>query len=162
MYRYGRARFVSLMPKAWLCMSDSDRARLRRARVPGRPPFRLRASGSRPALCAKHVVCGLKTVGFHIVCPEARQASAALSALRNKLYRNNARAIAKMLRTGWFSSVDMKSREAQGICATIIVIGRAWALFETYPICKGRLPWFSSLKGCVSGREYVALCHYPG
>jgi transposase len=45
---------------------------------------------------------------------EARQVNAALSAMRNKTDRNDARGIAQVLRTGWFSPVHMKSREAHG------------------------------------------------
>lgn len=45
---------------------------------------------------------------------EARQVNAALSAMRNKTDKNDARGIAQVLRTGWFSPVHMKSREAHG------------------------------------------------
>lgn len=45
---------------------------------------------------------------------EARQVSAALSAMRKKTDKTDAKGIAHILRTGWFSPVHMKSREAHG------------------------------------------------
>lgn len=62
----------------------------------------------------QYLFYGLKAEGFDVVCMEARQVSAALSAMRNKTDRNDARGIAQILRTGWFSPVHMKSREAHG------------------------------------------------
>ncbi|WP_246139374.1 IS110 family transposase [Phaeobacter marinintestinus] len=50
---------------------------------------------------------------------EARQVSAALSAVRNKTDKNDARGIAQILLTGWFSPVHMKSREAHNIRALL-------------------------------------------
>jgi transposase len=62
---------------------------------------------------------GLKAEGFDVVCMEARQAKAELSAMRNKTDKNDARGIAQVLRTGWFSPVHMKSREAHGVRALL-------------------------------------------
>ena len=66
---------------------------------------------------SQHLYYGLKAKGFEVVRREARQVSAALSAMRNKTDRNDARGIAQILRTGWFSPVHMKSREAPGVRA---------------------------------------------
>jgi len=63
---------------------------------------------------SQHLFHGLTGEGFDVVCMEARQVNAALSAMRNKTDRNDARGIAQVLRTGWFSPVHMKSREAHG------------------------------------------------
>jgi len=63
---------------------------------------------------SQHLFFGLQAEGFDVVCMEARQVNAALSAMRNKTDRNDARGIAQVLRTGWFSPVHMKSREAHG------------------------------------------------
>jgi transposase len=63
---------------------------------------------------SQHLFFGLQTEGFDVVCMEARQVNAALSAMRNKTDKNDARGIAQVLRTGWFSPVHMKSREAHG------------------------------------------------
>ncbi|MGD9713225.1 MAG: transposase, partial [Thermomicrobiales bacterium] len=51
----------------------------------------------------------LKAHGLPIVCLEAAHARAALSAMRNKTDRNDARGLAHILRTGWYRSVHIKS-----------------------------------------------------
>ena len=63
---------------------------------------------------SQHLFFGLTSEGFDVVCMEARQVNAALSAMRNKTDKNDAYGIAQVLRTGWFSAVHMKSREAHG------------------------------------------------
>jgi len=55
---------------------------------------------------------GLQAAGFEVICMEARQVSAALSAMRNKTDRNDARGIAQILRSGWYSRVYVKSMES--------------------------------------------------
>lgn len=68
---------------------------------------------------SQYVFFGLQAEGFDVVCMEARQVKAALSAMRNKTDRNDARGIAQVLRSGWFSPVHMKSRETHGIRALL-------------------------------------------
>ena len=68
---------------------------------------------------SQHLFFGLQAAGFDIVCMEARQVSAALSAMRNKTDKTDAKGIAQILRTGWFSPVHMKSREAHGVRALL-------------------------------------------
>lgn len=68
---------------------------------------------------SRHLFQGLTDEGFEVVCMEARQVNAALSAMRNKTDRNDARGIAQILRTGWFSPVHMKSRESHGVRALL-------------------------------------------
>ena len=46
---------------------------------------------------------------------EARQVKAALSAMRNKTDKNDARGIAQLLRTGWYSPVHIKSMQSHHI-----------------------------------------------
>lgn len=60
----------------------------------------------------QHLFHGLEAEAFDVVCMEARQVNAALSVMRNKTDKNDARGIAQVLRAGWFSPVHMKSRDA--------------------------------------------------
>lgn len=82
-------------------------------------PFTIERIGFESGTLSQHLFYGLKAEGFDVVCMEARQVSAALSAMRNKTDRNDARGIAQILRTGWFSPVHMKSREAHGVRALL-------------------------------------------
>ena len=49
----------------------------------------------------QYLTWGLQFAGFAGVCMEARQVKAALSAMRNKTVKNDARGIAQLLRCGW-------------------------------------------------------------
>ncbi len=60
----------------------------------------------------QHLTYGLQAAGYEVVCLEARQVNAALSAMRNKTDKNDARGIAQVLRTGWYSRVHVKSFES--------------------------------------------------
>lgn len=53
---------------------------------------------------------GLCAGGFDVVCMEARQVAAALSAMRNKTDKNDARGIAQVVRSGWYNQIHIKSR----------------------------------------------------
>ena len=68
---------------------------------------------------SQHLFYGLTAERFVVVCMEARQVSAGLLAMRNKTDQNDARGIAQILRTGWFSPIHMKSREAHGVRALL-------------------------------------------
>ena len=46
---------------------------------------------------SQHLFFGLRTEGFDVVCMEARQVNAALSAMRNKTDKDDARGIANVL-----------------------------------------------------------------
>ena len=50
---------------------------------------------------------------------EARQVKAALSAMRNKTDKNDARGIAQVLRSGWYSRVHVKSIESHQVRALL-------------------------------------------
>ncbi|MEI4263693.1 IS110 family transposase [Roseovarius sp. D0-M9] len=64
---------------------------------------------------SQHLFLVLQHTGFGFFCMEARKVSAALSGMRNKTDKTDAQGIAQILRTGWFSPVHMKSREAYGV-----------------------------------------------
>lgn len=82
------------------------------------PPGQCRV-GFESGAMSQHLFFGLKKVGFDVVCMEARQVNAALSAMRNKTDKTDARGIANVLRSGWFNPVHMKSREAHGVRALL-------------------------------------------
>lgn len=67
----------------------------------------------------QYLTYGLQAAGFEVICLEARQVNAALSAMRNKTDRNDARGIAQILRSGWYSRVHVKSMESHLIRALL-------------------------------------------
>jgi transposase len=54
---------------------------------------------------------GLTQAGLPAICIETRQANAAMKTMPNKTDRNDARALAQIMRTGWFRQVHVKSRQ---------------------------------------------------
>jgi len=67
----------------------------------------------------QYLTYGLQAAGYPVVCMEARQVKVALSAMRNKTDKNDARGIAHLLRTGWYSPVHIKSIESHQIRALL-------------------------------------------
>lgn len=60
------------------------------------------------------VIFGLNDAGLSVVCLEAQNATAAMVAMnRNKNYRNDARSIAQLVRSGWFKAAHVKSRNSK-------------------------------------------------
>jgi transposase len=55
----------------------------------------------------------LCAAGLPAVCIETRQANATMKTMPNKTDRNDARALAQIMRTGWFRQVHVKSRQAR-------------------------------------------------
>ena len=51
----------------------------------------------------------LKAAGWPAICIESRQAKAAMGAMPNKTDRNDARAMAQIMRTGWYRAVHVKT-----------------------------------------------------
>lgn len=72
----------------------------------------VRSVGFEAGTLTQYLSYGLQAAGFEVICMEARQVSAALSAMRNKTDRNDARGIAQILRSGWYSRVYVKSMES--------------------------------------------------
>ena len=56
---------------------------------------------------------GLRQAGFSAICIETRQANAAMKTMPNKTDRNDARALAQIMRTGWYREVHVKSRQCR-------------------------------------------------
>lgn len=72
----------------------------------------IRSVGFEVGALTQYLTYGFQAAGFEVVCLEARQVSAALSAMRNKTDKNDARGIAHILRTGWYNRVHVKSFES--------------------------------------------------
>lgn len=56
---------------------------------------------------------GLRAAGWSAICIETRPANAAMKTMPNKTDRNDARALAQIMRTGWFRQVHVKSRQCR-------------------------------------------------
>ena len=79
----------------------------------------IRSVGFEAGALTQYLTYGLQAAGYEVICLEARQVSAALSAMRNKTDKNDARGIAQILRTGWYSRVHVKSMESHLIRAML-------------------------------------------
>ena len=55
----------------------------------------------------------LRGAGLPAICIETRQANAAMKTMPNKTDRNDARALAQIMRTGWYRQVHVKARQCR-------------------------------------------------
>ena len=55
----------------------------------------------------------LRAADLPAICIETRQSNAAMKTMPNKTDRNDARALAQIMRTGWFRAVHVKSRQSR-------------------------------------------------
>jgi transposase len=76
--------------------------------------------------CSSWLHKELTLAGLPAICIETRHAKAVMQAQNMKTDRNDARAIAQMMRTGWFKAVHVKCEESQKIRA--IMSSRRWLL----------------------------------
>ena len=67
----------------------------------------------------QYLTYGLQFAGYEVICMEARQVKNALSAMRNKTDKNDARGIAQLLRSGWYRAVHIKSIDSHHIRALL-------------------------------------------
>ena len=79
----------------------------------------IQSVGFEAGALTQYLTYGLQAAGYEVICLEARQVNAALSAMRNKTDKNDARGIAQILRTGWYSRVHVKSMESHLIRALL-------------------------------------------
>ncbi|NNC64464.1 MAG: IS110 family transposase [Gammaproteobacteria bacterium] len=81
--------------------------------------LRIAAVGFEAGTLTQFLSYGLTAAGYEVICMEARQVKAALSAMRNKTDKHDARGIAQILRSGWYSEVHVKSLESHQIRALL-------------------------------------------
>lgn len=101
-----------------------------------------------PALCA---------AGFAVIGIETRQVKAALTAMRNKTDRNDARGIAQIMRTGWFRMVHVKGSESHEL--RFLLTNRKTLQRKALDIeneIRGTLKAFGLKVGKVSRRRFEA------
>jgi transposase len=79
----------------------------------------VRSVGFEAGTLTQYLTYGLQAAGFEVICLEARKVSATLAAMRNKTDRNDARGIAQILRTGWYSRVHVKSLHSHQVRALL-------------------------------------------
>src|SRR6476620_509527 len=69
----------------------------------------VKSVGFEAGTLTQYLTYGLQADGFEVICLESRQVSVTLAAMRDKTDRNDARGLAQILRTGWYSRVHVKS-----------------------------------------------------
>lgn len=79
----------------------------------------LKSVGFEAGALSQYLTYGLQAAGFEVICLEARQVKNTLDAMRNKTDRNDARGIAQILRTGWYSRVHIKSLHSHRVRALL-------------------------------------------
>ena len=75
--------------------------------------------GLEAGMLTQYLTYGLQFAGYDVHCMESRQVKAALSAMRNKTDKHDARGIAQLLRSGWYSRVHIKSVESHHVRALL-------------------------------------------
>ena len=66
-----------------------------------------------------HLFRSLEAIGYPMICMDARRAADAIKSRRIKSDKGDAWALAEMLRTGWFPSVDVKSVDTHRLKALL-------------------------------------------
>ena len=79
----------------------------------------VKSVGFEAGTLTQYLTYGLQAAGFEVICLEARQVSVTLAAMRNKTDRNDARGLAQILRTGWYSRVHVKSLQSHQVRALL-------------------------------------------
>lgn len=80
----------------------------------------VKSVGLEAGTLTQYLTYGLQAAGFEVICLEARQVSVTLAAMRNKTDRNDARGLAQILRTGWYSRVHVKSLRSHQLRALLV------------------------------------------
>ena len=106
-----------------LCIVDQDGTIVCEKKVASEPAaiaealrgngFSLRRIGLEAGPLSQWLYGGLRAEGLPAICVDARHMKAALSAMRIKTDKHDARGIAQMMRVGLFRAVHVKSRQCQ-------------------------------------------------
>lgn len=123
---------VSLEETA-ICVVDEEGKILRELRAASEPEalaaalsatgFLLERVGQEACSLTAWLHDGLREAGIAAVCIETRQANATMKTMPNKTDRNDARALAQIMRTGWFRAVHVKRRDCR-LLRTLLVARR--------------------------------------
>jgi transposase len=79
--------------------------------------LRFERVGLEAGQCSSWLHKELALAGLPMICVETRHAKGVMQAQRVKTDRNDARALAQMMRTGWFKSVHIKGEDSQKLRA---------------------------------------------
>jgi len=122
--------FVGLdvsLKKTAICVVDQDGTVVREGDADTEPEMLLawltdtglafERVGLEAGQCSSWLHKELTLAGLPAICIETRHAKAVMQAQNIKTDRNDARAIAQMMRTGWFKPVHVKAEESQKIRA---------------------------------------------
>lgn len=112
-----------------ICIVDQDGKVCYEAKTAAQPDAIVRAAkafseevrcvGLEAGTLTQYLTYGLQAAGLEVVCMESRQVKNTLASMRNKTDRNDARGIAQILRTGWYSRVHVKSMESHRVRALL-------------------------------------------
>ena len=113
---------VSLEETA-ICVVDEAGAIVKEARAPSEPAslaavfvsfgLQVERVGLEACSLTAWLHDELRTAGLPAICIETRQAKAAMGAMPNKTDRNDARALAQIMRTGWYRAVHVKDKQSR-------------------------------------------------
>lgn len=97
----------------------------------------------------------LRELGFPVICIHARHAHAAIAMQANKTDRNDAHAIAQIMRTGWYRCVELKSMEAHRIRVLLSARGRVVSMRTIlYGQIRGLLKTFGVVLPAARGGRF--------
>ena len=150
-----------------ICIVDSEGVVLLETKVASEPEpiaevlrkfgARLRRVGLEASSLGGWLQVELSTRGFEAILIETHHTHVALSTMRNKTDRNDARGIAQLMRLGWFKAVHVKSAYAQHMRALLgcrrLMVRR---LVDIENEIRGTLRSFGLKVGAVSRGRFAA------
>jgi transposase len=155
------------LEEASLCIVDSEGKTVREVKVSTEPAAircalegfadRLAHIGVEASSLGLWLYRELQPSGLPIIVVEARHMRVSLSTMRNKTDRNDARAIAQMMRLGWFRAVHVKNVDMQKT-RTLLTNRklRKRKLVDIENHVRGALRTYGLLVGAVSRGQYEA------